>query len=236
MNPRRPFLLAATLAIAASAHAQTVLYDAAGGLKVSQYGGWTVFPTSLESFSAGTTLYDTSTINSLQGGFSRLDQTLNRSTGFELGFTMQVNSETHASTNRSGVSVIALTSDLLGIELGFWEDEIWAQSGPGFTKAESGAFSTKSLTNYNLRVMGSTYALYANGGASPIVTGALRDYSSAGLVYVLPNFMFFGDDTTSARGAFSTQRITLGAAAPEPTALWLLGLGLATLAVRARRR
>lgn len=236
MNPRRPLLLAATLAIAASAHAQTVLYDASGGLKVSQYGGWTVFPTALESFSAGATLYDTSAANSVQGGFSRLDQPLNRNTGFELGFTMQVNSETHVSSNRSGVSVIALTSDLLGIELGFWEDEIWAQSGPTFTKAESGIFNTKSLTNYNLRVMGSTYALYANGGASPVVTGALRDYSSAGLVYVLPNFMFFGDDTTSARGAFSTQRITLGAAAPEPTSVWLLGLGLATLAVRARRR
>lgn len=236
MNPRRPLIFAATLAIAASANAQTVLYDAAGGLKVSQYGGWTVFPTSLESFSSGATLYDASALNSLQGGFSRFDQTLNRNVGYDLSFTLKVNAENHTSGNRAGVSVIALSNDLFGIELGFWEDRVWAQSGPSFTKAEEGLFTTTALTNYNLKIIGNSYALYANGGASPVVTGALRDYSSAGLVYGIPNFMFFGDDTTSARGAFSTQRITLGAAAPEPTSVWLLGLGLATLTIRARRR
>ena len=84
-----------TLALASATQAQTTLYDASGGLKVSQYGGWTVLPPSSESFSSGTTLFDTSGSNALQGGFSRSDQTLSRTLGFALGFTLKVDSEIH---------------------------------------------------------------------------------------------------------------------------------------------
>ena len=106
-----------SLTLTAPALAQTVLYDAAGGQKVSQFGGWFVFPTNLETFSSSSTLYDTSALNSLQGGFSRQDRTLSRAAGLSLGFTMQVTSETHDGTNgpnRSGVSVIAITSGVKG--------------------------------------------------------------------------------------------------------------------------
>ena len=42
----------ASLCLAAPALAQTVLYDASGGQKVSQFGGWSVSPTTFESFSS----------------------------------------------------------------------------------------------------------------------------------------------------------------------------------------
>ena len=226
----------ASLCLAAPVLAQTVLYDASGGQKVSQFGGWTVLPTTFESFSSSTTLYDTSASNTLQGGFSRSDQALSRLLGLSLGFTLKVDSEIHDGANgpnRSGVSVIAITSDLMGIELGFWTDRVWAQSGPAFTKAEEGFFNTTvALANYSLQILGGNYQLLANG--APVVSGPLRDYSSFGAPYNNPNFLFFGDDTTSARGSFRTSRITLGSVAPEPATLGLLALGGMFL-VRRRR-
>ena len=53
---------------------------------------------------------------------------LDRTAGYSLDFDLQVNSESHSSNNRAGFSVILLSQDLLGIELGFWTDQIWAQS------------------------------------------------------------------------------------------------------------
>lgn len=230
-------LTLSALSLAAPTLAQTVLYDATGGQKVSQYGGWIVNPLPLESFASGATVYDTTLPdNSVQGGFTRLDQSLNRFVGFALGFTMKLDSETHDGPNgpnRAGVSVIVVTNDLMGIELGFWADRIWAQSGPGFTKAEEGFFNTTAaLATYNLQIVGGNYQLLANG--TPIVSGILRNYSSFGAPYNIPNFMFFGDDTTSARGSFRTSRITLGGTAPEPTTLGLLAMG-GLLWVRRRR-
>lgn len=226
------------LALSAPALAQTVLYDATGGQKVSQFGGWTVAPLPIESFAGGTTVINTTLPdNSLQGGFARQDYALNRNLGFTLGFTLKVDSETHDGPNgpdRSGVSVIALASDLTGIELSFWSDRVWAQSGPSFTKAEEGLFNTTTaLTSYSLQLVGSSYQLLANG--SVILTGALRSYASSGLpAYNTPNLLFFGDDTTSARGAFRTSRITLSSA-PEPGTFGLLALG-GLLVARRRRR
>jgi len=52
-----------------------------------------------------------------------------------LSFTVQVVEEYHADSDkdgdgvgdRAGFSVIALSSDAQGIEVGFWKDQIWAQ-------------------------------------------------------------------------------------------------------------
>ena len=240
MKNRLPLLGFALLTVTTPAKAQTVLYSASGGLKVSQYGGWTTVipPTATETFSGGTTVFDFNSSNGLQGGFSRADQTLNRTSGYILNFTLKLETETHDGANgpnRSGVSVIALSSDLMGIELGFWNDRVWAQSGTNFLKAEEGLFDTTSgLNSYNLVVSGGSYSLFANGQSTAVVSGALRNYSAAGLPYNLPNFIFFGDDTTSARGTFRTSSVTLGTA-PEPGTWLLLGLGLLTLPLRARR-
>ncbi|HEY3230532.1 MAG TPA: hypothetical protein VGJ87_15015, partial [Roseiflexaceae bacterium] len=89
--------------------------------------------------------------------------------------------------------------------LGFWSDHIWAQEGGAepnlFTHAEDAPFTTTTgLISYTLAIHGGTYALAANG--APILSGNLRDYSAfAGPIdpYETPNFIFLGDDTTSAR-------------------------------------
>lgn len=242
MNKPLILLGLALFGLTSTAQAQT-LYSSAGGLKVSEYGGWTTFvlPPATETFSSGATVFNFNSTNSQQGGFSRSDQTLNRTAGYTLNFTLKVDAETHDGVNgpnRSGVSVIALSSDLMGIELSFWNDRIWAQSGTDFLKAEEGLFDTASSFNsYSLQVSGSSYSLFANVLAKEVVSGSLRNYSAAGIPYNLPNFLFFGDNTTSARGTFSTTSVVLSAA-PEPGTCCLLGLGLGllTLPLRARRR
>lgn len=129
---------------------------------------------------------------------------LDRQAGFILNFTTQVISETHLNNNRAGLSVIALSDDLLGIELGFWHNRIWAQEGGSppnlFTQAEGVAFDTTTVNTYTLFIHGSRYILNANG--SVILSGPVRDYtafeSQFFSPYKTPNFIFFGDDTSSA--------------------------------------
>jgi len=165
--------------------------------------------------------------------------TLNSSVGFTVLFTVQItlNSEDHSgSDNRAGFSVIVLDSNAEGVELGFWEDEIWAQDdSPLHTHSttEKKAFNTTTaLTQYQLVFQGTTYSL--SSGGSDLFNGDLKDYSaSTNPVYDLENFMFFGDNTTSASGEVSISRIEL---IPEPaTAVMLLvGFG-AALAGRRKR-
>lgn len=192
--------------------------------------------------SGGTTTLDTTAVTSDQAGFfSHLPGSttayhpdlqgivLNRLTGFSLDFGVQLFAETHNSTDRAGFSIILLSSDLLGIELGFWANQIWAQSGPPadvqlFDHAESSATfdTTSSLIDYSLAFYQDTYTLYA--AANPVLTGSLRDYSSFGLPYTTANFIFFGDDTSSAEASAAISYINLNqqpAAVPEPASILL---------------
>jgi len=68
-----------------------------------------------------------------------------------------------------------------------------------FTHAEDAPFTTTTgLISYTLAIHGGTYALSANG--APILNGNLRDYTAfAGPPYNIPNFIFLGDDTSSAK-------------------------------------
>jgi len=163
--------------------------------------------------------------------------TLDRMTGFSLEFGLKINLEAHSTPDRAGFSVILLSNDLFGIELGFWQDEIWAQSGlPNmFTHAEStGLFDTSVDIDYKLDISNTAYTLYAN--SNPILTGALRDYSSwtssipgwGSFPYDTSNFIFFGDDTSSALSDVELSYISLNngsEAVPEPSvvALFLIG-------------
>ena len=130
---------------------------------------------------------------------------LDREAGFDLDFQLQVHDEVHVSADRAGFSVIVVSSDLRAIELGFWEDEIWAQGAdPLFEHAEGVSFdSTLGPTDYQLSVRGDQYDLAA--AEISILSGQLRDYSTFGQPYNLPSFVFLGDDTGSA-GA----NVTLG--------------------------
>ncbi len=154
---------------------------------------------------------------------------LDRTTGVNLDFELQVNLEEHAGVNRSGFSIIVITDDLLGVELGFWQDagagigEIWAQEA-GFTHAEGAAYDTSSaLTSYSLQILGSGYSLLADG--APLLSGALRDLSGVASldVYGIPNYLFIGDNTTSARSQVLLGDITLTTAmVPLPPSIVLM--------------
>jgi len=142
---------------------------------------------------------------------------LDSTAGYALRFSVQVVAEYHADSDkdgdglgdRAGFSVIVLSSDAKGIELGFWEDQIWAQeqgaaeppAGTLFTHAESARFDTTGrMIAYTLAVRGDQYELSSDGVA--ILRGRLRDYTAfEGPVnpYRTPNFIFLGDDTGSAR-------------------------------------
>ncbi|HEX5838174.1 MAG TPA: hypothetical protein VFY26_10120 [Anaerolineales bacterium] len=192
-----------------------LLYDAASGaIPSAPLMGFLDFPqnTASLSYSDGTTVLDTTAAGSdtyagwvataaASPGFPILDSTA----GFQVYFTVRVEDETHTSDHRAGFSFIVLGQDGRGIELGFWEDQIWAQAddrtGGLFSRAESIPFPVSAgLTEYQVTVMGDVYSLAANG--ETILTGPLREYSAfSGFPdpYETPNFLFLGDNTTSAQ-------------------------------------
>jgi hypothetical protein len=142
---------------------------------------------------------------------------LDRVIGYQVLFTVQVVTETHASPDRAGFSLLVVGHDKRGIELGFWADEVWAQevgSIQPFTHAEGATFTTTAdLINYRLSVLGNSYTLTANG--STVLSGSLRDYTLAPPPrpplnpYDTPNLIFLGDDTSAAQARikFLTQQI-----------------------------
>jgi hypothetical protein len=72
-----------------------------------------------------------------------------------------------------------------------------------------------------LRILGAGFSLFAND--APLFSGVLQDYSAAGSPYNIANFLFFGDDTTSARAEVTLGSITVETGVvPLPAALILL--------------
>lgn len=235
-------LFSSLLTVAAAAQAQVTLYDGALNSAPGEQG-WLSFvpPGATETVAGGKTTLDTMPAGSgTQAGYSEVTSTrpvspfmLERLTGYVVRFDVRLVSEAHDNLNRAGFSVIVLGSDKQGIELGFWTNEVWAQSGPDFLHAEGAALNTTSLSGtgqaqtirYDLSVLGSGYTLAANG--TSILSGALRDYSPFGAPYNTANFLFLGDNTTSARGITEIALVSV-VAAPEPGAAGLLLLGTIT--------
>lgn len=183
-----------------------------------------------QTFAGGvTTLTTTLQVADSAGYFARADRlpALDRAAGYSLRFTVQLVAEEHAGSDkngdgigdRAGFSLIALSSDTRGIELGFWADEVWAQadgaaepppnSNTLFTHAEGAAFdTTAALTTYELAVAGDGYTLSSGGQA--ILSGPLRDYRAfAQFPYIVPNFLFLGDDSTSASATIRLRDVAL---------------------------
>jgi hypothetical protein len=210
------------------------LYDAAlGGTPDTQ--GKLAFRTSTgavatQAFTEDCTILDSIASQLDAAGYSadpRAIPALDRAAGYALRFSMQLVSEYHADSDkngdglgdRAGFSVIVLSSDTRGIELGFWEDQIWAQeqgaaeppAGTLFTHAESAPFDTTSrMIAYTLTMRDEHYDL-SNDGFS-ILRGRLRDYTAfEGPVnpYRTPNFIFLGDDTGSARAVIRLAYVAL---------------------------
>jgi hypothetical protein len=203
------------------------LYDGSKNTPLSNQG-WMSFvpPGASQTVSAGATTLNTTANNTLQAGYATQIApsafALDRTRGYTLGFDIRLLSEAHSSNDRSGFSVTALGNDKKGVELGFWTDtlkktgSIWAQNDgankpPRFTRGETTAFNPgTALTRYDLSVLGNSYNLFANRNyQTPILSGILRDYSPEGSPYMTPNFLFFGDNTTSARASTSIARVDL---------------------------
>lgn len=150
--------------------------------------------------------------NAFQGGYVRVaPAALNRQHGYTLGFVLQVVQERHAVPDRAGVDLIVIGSDDRGLELGFWQGHVWAQSDhPLFHHAEGAAWNTARLTHYALIVRGNGYRLSANGRL--LLTGPLRDYRAfQGPInpYRTPNLIFLGDDTHAAAGELRLAHVSL---------------------------
>jgi hypothetical protein len=201
-----------------SSNQTTILYDGSlGGTPDDQSLLYLNLPpnSATNTESGGVTTLDTTIVDmSAYAGYfgdaTNVNEipVLDRTTGYTLTFTAQIESESHGNNNRSGFSVIVLSDDNKGIEMAFWENEIWVQDDdavdPGdlFTHAEGAAYSTTtSLTAYNLIIYSDSYTLTV--GSSTILSGRLRDYTNfSGPIdpYETPNFIFLGDNTTSAMG------------------------------------
>jgi hypothetical protein len=209
------------------------LYDGALGGRPDQQGiPYANIPlgSATHTFANGLTTLDSTAFNGIYAGYLMEPTTvmtvpvMTRTEGYTITFSVQIESEAHANNDRAGFSIIALSSDVKGIELGFWVDEIWAQhddtTGALFTHAEGVTITTTALTTYTLLIMTDTYTLAASG--SPILTGPLRDYTNfTGPIdpYETPNFIFLGDDTTSAQAGIKFRYLAVTVLTPpEPTA------------------
>ena len=91
---------------------------------------------------------------------------LDRNAGYSLNFTVRINSQVNDGTNganRAGFSIIALSSDKQGIEIGFRNNDIFAQNNSSFNGGGESYSSASTLllnlTNYNLNVSGNNYTL-----------------------------------------------------------------------------
>jgi hypothetical protein len=216
--------------IAATA-ATTVLYDGALGTPPEAQGFvYAEIGTATRTTTGGATTLDTTALNAISAGYTvspTVAPLLDRLAGYSVTFTAQVITETHTGSDRNsdgvddraGFSLTVLSTDTLGIELGFWPDRVWAQEGGApvaaggrlFTQAEGAALDTTTgLVTYTLMVDGSRYSLIASG--QPALGGALRDYTAfTGPIdpYETPNFLFLGDNTTSARGSVRLAHVSV---------------------------
>ena len=190
---------------------------------------FTDFPPGTASpiYSNGVTVVDT-TISGLgtYAGWTSIGATtpsfpiLDRPAGFKVDFTLQIENESHRNNDRSGFSLIILSEDARGIELAFWENEIWAQSdsntGGLFKHGEGVTFPTNTdLIEYQLTVTGDTYTLTAN--SQSVLSGPVRDYSEFDGFpdpYETPNFLFLGDNTTSAQARVQLSFVSITGTEP----------------------
>ncbi len=211
--------------------ATTVLYDGALNTGTPDTQGFLYLTNpffgaqATQTFTSPVTTLDTSPQRTDSAGYfakSELYAPLDRARGYQVRFTAQVVTESHVSTDRAGFSLLVTSSDKRGIELGFWENEVWAQesgSSQPFTHAEGATFATTSgLINYRLIVWGNSYTIAADGVT--ILTGLLRDYAAAPPPplpinpYNTPNLIFLGDDTSSAQSILRLTAVSVVDAPP----------------------
>jgi hypothetical protein len=241
------------------------LYDGTSGVTPNQYNSaspWLTFAspnggTQTVNSSNNSTTLDSNSANGIYAGYSNYNATINpltssvitpttlvnssfptldRNAGYQLTFTVKINSQTNDGTNganRAGFSVIALSSDKQGIEIGFRNSDIFVQNNSSFNgggEQVTGLSSLLgSLTTYNLNISGNNYTL--SSGVTNLLSGALRNYTSAtgfgSDIYKTSNLIFLGDDTTSARASIDLANVSIATPVPfeisEPVSIAVLG-------------
>ena len=151
--------------------------------------------------------------------------TLNQATGYTITFTVSLSNVFDGSAPeapRAAFSVIAVSSDKKGIEIGFRPTAIFSQSASFGTASETSSslisIDTSISKDYTLTVFNDTYSLSLSSSGTSIINGALKNYvfdptlSSPSLPfnpYTTSSFLFFGDDTGKASGTFTLGNVTL---------------------------
>jgi hypothetical protein len=220
-------------------------------------------PPGTQTAGGGKTTLNTSSPESLYGGYSNYTllntlanaafPVLDSNAGYTLSFRIKIDSQTNTGvngSNRAGFSVTLLDSTSKGIELGFRNNDIFAQNSnfnaidPAEQKISFGA-TLAEFSTYELKVLGNSYTL-SNAG-NDLFSGLLRNYAISSnpltAVYGNPNFLFLGDNTTSAGARVDIQNITLttnstSTAVPEPSEAigTLVAVGLGALLKRQLNR
>lgn len=235
---RLTLTLATGLLCAATVRA-VVLYDAAlDTLPAAQ--GWLsggIGPVT-HSATGGIYSFDSSAQMSTQWGHSLTlnGSPLDTDRGFDLAFTLRVISEDHgANLNRAGFSLLFTGQDPThSLELAFWIDRVWAYhydalQGSPFVQGVGAAIDATQWANYTLQVRQQSFTLLS--GATTLMSGPLENYTAQGVPYSSTNFIFFGDDTSSARTSVQLTSIQLSPVPELPPAL-MLAIGLLVVAWR----
>ena len=197
--------------------APILLYDGTDGVFPNQQG-WAfltdplLFPTANQTSVADGVRLSSPVTSEMAGYFGlTLPQmpVLPATGGFVVTFSIQLIGESHVSDDRAGFSLHVLNDQAKGIELGFWEDRIWAQDDqPLFTHAEEVLFDTRQRVDYSLYFDAQSYSLEGNG--TLLLQGDLRDYSAhTSPVYSNTNSIFMGDNTSSAAGEVEIYRVAV---------------------------
>lgn len=226
----------------AASAAATVLYDPGLGALPSQQA-WlplVLGGAATQSVVSGAYTLDTTGATVGVWGNGRLSpQPLDTQAGFELRFALQLLTENHSSSNRSGYSVLVVGSDpTRALELAFWADRIWAydydtQQADRFVHGVEAAFdTTAALSSFTLLVRQQQYSLSVGG--VPLLSGALHDYSAGGAPYTVADFLFFGDDSSRGSSASRLGAVTISTV-PEPASVALVLAALLLLAGCRRR-
>jgi hypothetical protein len=234
--------LAAWLGCSPAMAATVTLYDAANNTTPDNQGwAYIPLPGTTQSIAGGALNFSTAGSSATQAGYARLDQALDTVAGFDLSLIqLTVLSEAHSTTDRAGFSLIAIGSNpTQSLELAFWANEVWAYgfTGSAFVHGTGLTLTTTDPHDYTVRVRNNQWSLLVDGAATAL-GGPLVDYTPALFLivpYEIPNFLFFGDDTSSAAVSISLKAVTLSAV-PLPATAWLLALGLLGLLQRARRK
>ena len=125
------------------------LYDGAlGGTPDQNNPQWLQFNSpngGTQSTGGGATTLNSSADNFIYAGYSNYNlsfqpvngsfPTLDRNVGYDLSFTVKINSQVNDGPNgpfRAGFSIIALSSDNQGIEIGFRNSDIFSQNNSAF--------------------------------------------------------------------------------------------------------